>query len=416
MAELRGQQFQEEGRQTPSSAEQIMVEKSCLAAYDFHHRGGSGAPTLKTKMTVKFLLRGLKNLSEGYECLDASRPWICYWILHALNLLGERVDAGTADDVADFLGRCQNPDGGFGGGPGQLSHLAPTYGAVNALCCLGTRRAYSVVDREKLAQWMNSLRLPDGSFVMHRDGEVDIRGVYCALSVARLANIYTPALFHRTTEWVLRCQTYEGGFGGAPGMEAHGGYSFCGFAALILMDHGTLCNVDNLLRWAVNRQMRLEGGFQGRTNKLVDGCYSFWQGGIFPLLHMVLRQAGNQNKPSDLLFNTRALQEYLLMCCQDLRGGLIDKPGKSRDYYHTCYALSGLSVAQYMMRSSSDGSGAESETTSEEGVNVIGSDTNQVKPTHPLYNICMDSAISASAYFDKLPVPILEDSNFGQSI
>jgi len=30
--------------------------------------------------------------------------------------------------------------------------------------------------------------------------------------------------------------------------------------------------------------MRLEGGFQGRVNKLVDGCYSFWQAGSFPLL------------------------------------------------------------------------------------------------------------------------------------
>jgi protein farnesyltransferase subunit beta len=30
--------------------------------------------------------------------------------------------------------------------------------------------------------------------------------------------------------------------------------------------------------------MRLEGGFQGRPNKLVDGCYSFWVGGLFPLL------------------------------------------------------------------------------------------------------------------------------------
>ena len=25
----------------------------------------------------------------------------------------------------------------------------------------------------------------------------------------------------------------------------------------------------------------------GRTNKLVDGCYSFWQGGLFPLLQHV---------------------------------------------------------------------------------------------------------------------------------
>ena len=114
-----------------------------MSSYDFHLRGGGegAAPSLNTKMTVRFLLRGLKNLSEGYECLDASRPWLCYWILHALNLLGERVDEGTADDVADFLGRCQNPDGGFGGGPGQVSHLAPTYGAVNALCCLGTPKA-----------------------------------------------------------------------------------------------------------------------------------------------------------------------------------------------------------------------------------------------------------------------------------
>jgi protein farnesyltransferase subunit beta len=26
------------------------------------------------------------------------------------------------------------------------------------------------------------------------------------------------------------------------------------------------------------------GGFKGRTNKLVDGCYSWWIGGSFPLL------------------------------------------------------------------------------------------------------------------------------------
>ena len=32
----------------------------------------------------------------------------------------------------------------------------------------------------------------------------------------------------------------------------------------------------------------MEGGFNGRTNKLVDGCYSFWQGGLFPLLEDLL--------------------------------------------------------------------------------------------------------------------------------
>ena len=30
------------------------------------------------------------------------------------------------------------------------------------------------------------------------------------------------------------------------------------------------------------------GGFRGRTNKLVDGCYSWWVGGLFPLLDDIM--------------------------------------------------------------------------------------------------------------------------------
>ncbi len=89
-----------------------------------------------------------------------------------------------------------------------------------------------------------------------------------------------------------RCQSFDGGFGSEPGNEAHGGYSFCGVASLVMLGKQKLCNTDRLLRWAVNRQMKLEGGFQGRPNKLVDGCYSFWQGGIFPILHEVMEQDG----------------------------------------------------------------------------------------------------------------------------
>ena len=54
-------------------------------------------------------------------------------------------------------------------------------------------------------------------------------------------------------------------------MEAHGGYSFCGLAALILMGKGHLCNTDNLLKWTANRQMRLEGGFQVQRVFHMDG-------------------------------------------------------------------------------------------------------------------------------------------------
>lgn len=187
-------------------------------------------------------------------------------------------------------------------------------------------------------------------------------------------------------------------------MEAHGGYSFCGLAALLLMRKEKLCNLDTLLLWGVNRQMRLEGGFQGRTNKLVDGCYSFWQGGLFPLLHKMVTETGDRDSlPSQWLFDQTALQEYLLICCQDLRGGLIDKPGKSRDFYHTCYTLSGLAVAQHF---------SNTNNLTNESLSVLGDPKNLLVPTHPVYNICVPAAVEASQYFDNLPVPRVASSQY----
>jgi len=59
------------------------------------------------------------------------------------------------------------------------------------------------VQRNELASWLDSLRLPDGSFMMHeKDGEVDIRGAYCAVSVAKLTNVYTDSLFKNTAQWI----------------------------------------------------------------------------------------------------------------------------------------------------------------------------------------------------------------------
>merc|ERR1719474_1383696 len=159
------------------------------------------------------------------------------------------------------------------------------------------------------------------------------------------------------------------------------------------MDRGQLCNLEGLLRWAANRQMRLEGGFQGRTNKLVDGCYSFWQGGTFPLLHTALSQAGE--KPRDLLFDTRALQEYLLMCCQDMWGGLIDKPGKSRDFYHTCYGLSGLAVAQHLPN---------------QNQRILGHSSNLLLATHPVYNVGVPAVINIKQFFKDATIPVVQRS------
>lgn len=81
-------------------------------------------------------------------------------------------------------------------------------------------------------------------------------------------------------------------------------------------------------QWASMRQMEFEGGFQGRTNKLVDGCYSTWQGGVFPLLRSSATLAKLDPTSTTWDFDRSALKEYILTAGQSPKGGLRDKPGK----------------------------------------------------------------------------------------
>jgi Prenyltransferase and squalene oxidase repeat len=50
-------------------------------------------------------------------------------------------------------------------------------------------------------------------------------------------------------------QTYEGGIGGEPGNEAHGGYTFCGLAAAALAGAAQALDLDSLTRWAASCQV-----------------------------------------------------------------------------------------------------------------------------------------------------------------
>jgi len=152
------------------------------------------------------------------------------------------------------------------------------------------------------------------------------RGIYCLLVVATLLNIVTPDLVEGTAEFISSCQTYEGGFSSAshpsyaleggifPSRstlgEAHGGYTFCALASWVLLQPylsilpasrpKPQINVNSLLRWLVQMQgIEIElGGFKGRTNKLVDGCYAWWCGGAFGLLE-ALGVGGLQNAESE---------------------------------------------------------------------------------------------------------------------
>ncbi|ORC87523.1 protein farnesyltransferase [Trypanosoma theileri] len=323
-----------------------------------------------------------------------------------------------------------NDDGkrlvGFAGGRlAQKPHLAASYAAVCALCMLGNPLHLRSIPRAAIKRWLLELREDDGSFRVHIGGEADVRASYCVAVLVTLLQLEDVVAYkdgrdekiltRQAAEFVASCQTHEGGFSSASGAsEAHGSYTLCGLASLLLMQQPHLCKYTSLRRWLASRQMKFEGGFNGRTNKLVDSCYSYWVGASHVLMGvgeayarfftqkggaqsltareiMLLDQAqlidvssislineddwykaeetcqeqlGNVkafmntlSSPStssffdeevgDFLFNQRRQMLYILSCCQDkVMGGLKDKPECPNDTYHTCYALSGMSLAQ----------------------------------------------------------------------
>lgn len=330
----------EEELLTRTTEDQKDTEDQIKGIYDDILENGN-IPHLKKNEHFQFLQRGLGQLPGMFKVLDASQPWITYWCLNSLNLM----DINAPEDIQKGTGKkivaLQHKDGGIGGGLGQIGHCAATYSGLLSLALSGDEESMGKINRRKMYEWLMTLKQKDGSFVMHVGGETDTRAVYCALVIASLLDLITPELTEGTAEWLSRCQTFEGGFGGVPYDEAHGGYTFCGAAALFILGKETFLNsvdVEKLIKWTVSRQLSLEGGFSGRSNKLVDGCYSFWVGGLLPIFDILLKEE---------VASRAALQNYILGCCQNENGGgLRDKPGKNPDFYHSNYVLLGLSVAQ----------------------------------------------------------------------
>ncbi|GMH43211.1 hypothetical protein BSKO_11133 [Bryopsis sp. KO-2023] len=433
------------------------------------------ALTLLRDVHVRYLSKNLGPLPSGYLSLDASRTWLVFWIVHSLALLDAPLPPKPSRTaIIEFLDRCQHPTGGFGGGPHQLPHLASTYAAVASLVTLGGSDALGIVRRKDMFEFLKRMCVDPskgGGLTVHDGGEVDVRGCYTAMATAHLLGLDKAEIAERCgmVAFIKRCQSHEGGLGGEPGNEAHGGYAFCGVGALALLGKVDVLDLPKLLHWLVNMQGPMEGGFKGRCNKLVDGCYSYWQGATFPIIHSTLSKqnsglpcenlsltdedlpdvpelpplgcdgpvvqarvhekkklqalsmelgldmddlesegadgdeleegsksdkmatfhealGSSQRKigateasvsgvlldaiadapphyplvssipdaePEDpsvngsVLYDALALQFWLLKSCQARGGGLRDKPGKPPDLYHTCYCLSGLSIAQH---------------------------------------------------------------------
>ncbi|CDO95659.1 unnamed protein product [Kluyveromyces dobzhanskii CBS 2104] len=289
-----------------------------------------------------FLEYWLNNpLPSGFKSLDASQPWLFYWIGNAFKTLNPNwLNTDQQNRIIDKLWYISPEGGPFSGGKHQLPHLAANYASINSIALCHDINNSIELNKNAIYGWLVSLKTPDGAFLTTRPvGERDVRGVYTALSISSLLGIMDSNLTQNVTNFLISCQSYEGGFGGCPNDEAHGGYTFCAVASLALLNALDKINIEALLSWCSSRQSKEEKGLNGRSNKLVDGCYSFWVGGTAAILEAY---------GYGVCIDKDALKQYILKCCQTEKSpGLRDKPGTQADFYHTNYVLAGLSICEH---------------------------------------------------------------------
>ncbi|KAI5955280.1 RAM1 [Candida jiufengensis] len=314
---------------------------------------------IKSDQHVNYVLKCLNSkLPSYYKSLDANHPWMTYWLINSFYTIKNQsepqkkfnvLDQEIIDLINAKIETCIIEDGqkGISGGKNQIGHVASTYAGVLTLVLT---KNYTLLKKLKsnIYDWLMSLKIrindDQSAFIMHENGEYDTRSTYCVLVIATLLNIKTSELLEGVEDWILSCQTYEGGFAGIPNTESHGGYNFCAIASLFLINSDPhqvskkIKNLDTFIKWNCDR-ITEEGGFNGRSNKLVDACYSFWIGAVFPMISVMV---GHNLMNKDSLFN------YILRISQNFeKGGFKDKPNKSVDFYHTNYTLMGLSLCEY---------------------------------------------------------------------
>jgi len=310
---------------------------------------------LLTQKHAKFFQRSLAVLPSSLASYDSQRVTIAFFSISGLDLLDKiSLVSDQTESMIEWLYSClmisEKPEtehwSGFRGstalrisdstGPGHAhdhGHIAMTYTALASLIILGDD--LSRVNRRALLAGVRALQLPDGSFKAALEGgENDMRFLYCAACICHILDDWSGMDRDLAVQYVIRSISYEGGIGQGPGLEAHGGSTFCSVASLSLMgrleDMGET-RLENLTRWCLSRQVPASG-LNGRPNKPEDTCYSFWIGATLSLLNMLE------------MIDYVAMRRFVLNTQDPVTGGLAKWIDTQPDPLHTYLGLSGLSL------------------------------------------------------------------------
>ncbi|KDP44982.1 hypothetical protein JCGZ_01482 [Jatropha curcas] len=314
---------------------------------------------------VAYLEMMYQMIPYYYQSQEINRLTLAYFAISGLDILGalDRVDKdavaswvlsfqahpGDANDLnnGQFYGfqgsrSSQFPLSSDGVLINNLSHLASSYCALAILKIVGYE--LSNVDSKSILTSMRNLQQPDGSFLpIHIGAETDLRFIYCAVAICSMLEDWSGMDKEKAKDYILKCQSYDGGFGMVPGSESHGGGTYCAVAALQLMGFieddllsksgaASIIDIPLLLEWCLKRQAA-DGGFQGRSNKPSDTCYAFWVGAV-------LRILGGYE-----FIDGKALRGFLLTC-QSKYGGFSKFPGELPDIYHSFYGCTAFSLLE----------------------------------------------------------------------
>ena len=290
--------------------------------------------------TFSYSLKELNTENPKGSKIETLSPWKVFYTILPLLIIPdapkEKLEEARKKSI-DFLRKRQLKTGGFSGFANDNINLITVLGAIDGIIAIGKEEAYEMIDRKALYDSIMSLKMSDGSFCVSLGEESDIRSTFAALFICYYIDMLTTELIKNVLEFTLSCRCYDGGFSPKPGVESHGGYTFCGVMILKMLNKLDLLDFNKTIRWLSARQMEFAGGFNGRTNKLVDSCYTWWVGAPMRVISEHL------NIPP--FWDTKSLTIYDLRVCQNILGGFCDHPPSQRDQFHTVYSLAGLVIA-----------------------------------------------------------------------
>ncbi|KAH7729796.1 hypothetical protein AAVH_02270 [Aphelenchoides avenae] len=319
------------------------------------------------KKHLKLLQKCLASLPSAYAGLENNRLTLLFFIIGSLDLLG-RLESLISEDerrkIIEWIyslqltrsSKCPAEACGFRGSTlvapvdeegntvasslvtlrsyYESAHVAQTY---SALCCLLILRDdLTRVDKPAVLSAVRACQMDDGSFcAFGHQTENDMRFVFCAVSISYILGDFSYIDVDKVCDFIRRSISYDGGIGQGPGLESHGGSTYCAIASLSLMgrlwDGSVLTKqqIERLKKWAMFKQ---DQGFHGRTNKPDDSCYAFWIGGTLKMLN------------SDSLVDHTALRAFLISTQDDLIGGFSKYSDSTSDVLHTYFSIAALSI------------------------------------------------------------------------